>query len=69
MSKDGYKIRRAAYSAAAAQSHELQCSLFGKPYEPIPEVRQRLDAHLKTHTINQMKHEIAEINEETNNVR
>lgn len=61
-SKDGYKIRRQAYSAAAEHSHKLQCSLFGKTYEPVPEVRQRLDAHLKAHTVNQMKQEIAELN-------
>lgn len=60
--QDGYKLRRAAYSAAAAHSHELQCSLFGKKYEPVPDIRQRLDAQLKTHTINQMKQEIDELN-------
>lgn len=62
--KDGYKLRRAAYSAAAAHSHEMQCRLFGKTYEPVPEIRQRLDAQLKTHTINQMKQEIDELNGE-----
>jgi hypothetical protein len=62
--KDGYKIRREAYSAAAAHSHELQCSLFGKTYEPVPEIRKRLDMHLTTHTINKMKHERDEINKE-----
>jgi hypothetical protein len=65
--KDGYKIRREAYSAAAAHSHELQCSLFGKTYEPVPEIRKRLDSHLKAHTINKMKHEIDEINKEESN--
>jgi len=68
--KDGYKSRREAYSAAAAHSHELQCSLFGKTYEPVPEIRKRLDLHLITHTVNKMKHEIDEINkEEANNGR
>ena len=62
--KDGYKIRRAAYSAAAEHSHKLQCSLFGKTYEPVPEIRKRLDSHLTTHTVNKMKHEIDEINKE-----
>lgn len=62
MTKDGYKIKRAAYSAAAAHSHELQCNLFGKPYEPVPDIRQRLDAHLRAHTIDKMKSEIDEIN-------
>lgn len=62
--KDGYKIKREAYSAAAAHSHELQCSLFGKKYEPVPEIRKRLDTHLTTHTVNKMKHEIDEINKE-----
>jgi hypothetical protein len=62
--KDGYKVRRAAYSAAAEHSHKLQCSLFGKTYEPVPEIRKRLDSHLTTHTINKMKHEIDEINKE-----
>ena len=65
--KDGYKIRRAAYSAAAEHSHKLQCSLFGKTYEPVPEIRKRLDSHLTTHTINKMKHEIDEINKEERN--
>jgi hypothetical protein len=62
--KDGYKVRRAAYSAAAEHSHKLQCSLFGKTYEPVPEIRKRLDSHLTTHTVNKMKHEIDEINKE-----
>ena len=62
MGKDGYKIKREAYSVAAAQSHELQCSLFGKPYEPVPEIRQRLDSQLRVTEINKMKHEIDEIN-------
>jgi hypothetical protein len=44
--KDGYKVRRAAYSAAAEHSHKLQCSLFGKTYEPVPEIRKRLDCAL-----------------------
>ena len=61
---DGYKVRRAAYSAAAEHSHKLQCSLFGKTYEPVPEIRKRLDSHLTTHTVNKMKHEIDEINKE-----
>jgi hypothetical protein len=65
--KDGYKVRRAAYSAAAEHSHKLQCSLFGKTYEPVPEIRKRLDAHLTTHTVNKMKHEIDEINKEESN--
>jgi hypothetical protein len=65
--KDGYKVRRAAYSAAAEHSHKLQCSLFGKTYEPVPEIRKRLDSHLTTHTINKMKHEIDEINKEERN--
>jgi hypothetical protein len=38
--------------------------LFGKTYEPVPEIRKRLDAHLTTHTVNKMKHEIDEINKE-----
>ncbi len=68
--KDGYKIKREAYSMAAAHSHELQCGLFGKKYEPVPDVRKRLDAHLKAHTINRMTQEIDEINkEEANNGR
>ena len=62
--QDGYKVRRAAYSAAAEHSHKLQCSLFGKTYEPVPEIRKRLDSHLTTHTVNKMKHEIDEINKE-----
>jgi hypothetical protein len=65
--KDGYKVRRAAYSAAAEHSHKLQCSLFGKTYEPVPEIRKRLDSHLTTHTVNKMKHEIDEINKEERN--
>jgi len=67
--KDGYKIKREAYSMAAAHSHELQCGLFGKKYEPVPEIRKRLDAQLKTHTINRMKQEIDEINKEDNDGR
>ena len=72
VTKDGYKIKRAAYSAAAEHSHKLQCSLFGKKYEPVPEIRKRLDAHLTTHTVNKMKHGIDELNKEekeANNVR
>ena len=61
---DSYKRRRAEDIAAAAHSHELQCSLFGKTYEPVQEIRKRLDSHLTTHTINKMKHEIDEINQE-----
>jgi hypothetical protein len=64
--RDGYKRRRAADIAAAAHSHELQCSLFGKTYEPVQEIRKRLDMHLTTHTVNKMKHEIDEINKESN---
>jgi hypothetical protein len=64
ITKDGYKLRRQAYSAAAEHSHKLQCGLFGKTYEPVPEIRKRLDAHLTTHTVNKMKHEIDEINKE-----
>jgi len=64
VTKDGYKIKRAAYSAAAEHSHKLQCSLFGKKYEPVPEIRKRLDTHLTTHTVNKMKHEIDELNKE-----
>ena len=67
---DGYKRRRAEDIAAAAHSHELQCSLFGKTYEPVQEIRKRLDMHLTTHTVNKMKQEIDEINaEESNNGR
>lgn len=62
-SKDGYKLRREAYSAAAHESHAMFCYFFGKPYEPLSEIRHRLDAQLRAHTINQMKREIDEINE------
>jgi hypothetical protein len=62
--KDGYKIKREAYSMAAAHSHELQCGLFGKPFEPIPFIQARLNEHLRVHTVNKMKHEIDEINKE-----
>ena len=62
--RDGYKRRRAEDIAAAAHSHELQCSLFGKTYEPVQEIRKRLDMHLTTHTVDKMKQEIAEINAE-----
>lgn len=62
MGKDGYKIKREAYTEAAAANHAMFCYFFGKPFEPIPEVRQRLDAHLKAHTIDKMTQEIAELN-------
>ena len=59
--QDNYKLRRTEYKAKVQLHHQLLCSFFNKPMEPIPEVQKRLHQTLKAQEINKMAAEIAEL--------